>query len=332
MASQGTQSSGSAIETARIHVEASKGQVPSNQRAAAGSDGKERQDQRDAVTCLKHQMSTAVDRPKRNRNVICASSKSCDTSTSLLGPMDSDYGFAPSWPAIPPPSLLPQGRVTEASTVVEEDRKHILGKSKPADSNPDNDVNTSKTGGCAISRPHSPDATLVTVSQQQQQLQPAPAAQSLDLGLAQGHGQQHLKQHHQEQKRQNEEENDAHHPQHYYRCEGEHKEQRQMTSDSCVRFAECVGKSKTAASTSGSCAAAASSDTMSSPTLETAKGSGAIVSPPPSPQREQVSLPEDIYGAARVSEYWHGVHALSSLASSYVYDDIWAGDGGLNPR
>lgn len=48
--------------------------------------------------------------------------------------------------------------------------------------------------------------------------------------------------------------------------------------------------------------------------------------------REQVSLPEDIYGAARVSEYWHGMHALSSLASAYVYDDIWAGDGGLNPR
>lgn len=47
---------------------------------------------------------------------------------------------------------------------------------------------------------------------------------------------------------------------------------------------------------------------------------------------EQVSLPEDIYGAARVSEYWHGMHALSSLASAYVYDDIWAGDGGLNPR
>ncbi|CAN0349197.1 unnamed protein product, partial [Ectocarpus sp. 8 AP-2014] len=48
--------------------------------------------------------------------------------------------------------------------------------------------------------------------------------------------------------------------------------------------------------------------------------------------REQVSLPDDIYGAARVSEYWHGVPALSSLASTYVYDDIWAGDGGLNSR
>ena len=48
--------------------------------------------------------------------------------------------------------------------------------------------------------------------------------------------------------------------------------------------------------------------------------------------KEQVSLPEDIYGAARVSEYWHGMPALSSLASVYVYDDIWAGDGGLNPR
>lgn len=47
---------------------------------------------------------------------------------------------------------------------------------------------------------------------------------------------------------------------------------------------------------------------------------------------EQVSLPDDIYGAARVSEYWHGVPGLSSLASSYVYDDIWAGNGGLNPR
>ncbi|CAN0180209.1 unnamed protein product, partial [Pylaiella littoralis] len=47
---------------------------------------------------------------------------------------------------------------------------------------------------------------------------------------------------------------------------------------------------------------------------------------------EQVSLPDDIYGAARVSEYWHGVPALSSLASTYVYDDIWAGDGGLNLR
>ena len=47
---------------------------------------------------------------------------------------------------------------------------------------------------------------------------------------------------------------------------------------------------------------------------------------------EQVSLPDDIYGAARVSEYWHGVSGLSSLASTYVYDDIWAGDGGLNPR
>lgn len=47
---------------------------------------------------------------------------------------------------------------------------------------------------------------------------------------------------------------------------------------------------------------------------------------------EQVSLPEDIYGAARVSEYWQGMHALSSLASAYVYNDIWAGDGGLNPR
>lgn len=44
-------------------------------------------------------------------------------------------------------------------------------------------------------------------------------------------------------------------------------------------------------------------------------------------RQEQVSLPEDIYGAARVSEYWHGMHALSSLASAYVYDDIWAGDG-----
>lgn len=48
--------------------------------------------------------------------------------------------------------------------------------------------------------------------------------------------------------------------------------------------------------------------------------------------REQVSLPEDIYGAARVSEYWHGMHALSSIANAYVYDDIWAGDGGLNTR
>lgn len=47
---------------------------------------------------------------------------------------------------------------------------------------------------------------------------------------------------------------------------------------------------------------------------------------------EQVSLPEDVYGAARVPEYWHGMHALSSLASAYVYDDIWAGDGGLNTR
>ena len=48
--------------------------------------------------------------------------------------------------------------------------------------------------------------------------------------------------------------------------------------------------------------------------------------------REQVSLPDDIYGAARVSEYWHGVPGLSSLVSTYVYDDIWAGDGGLNQR
>lgn len=47
---------------------------------------------------------------------------------------------------------------------------------------------------------------------------------------------------------------------------------------------------------------------------------------------EPVSLPDDIYGAARVSEYWHGVPGLSSLVSTYVYDDIWAGDGGLNPR
>lgn len=331
MASEGTHSLGSAIEIARIHVEASKVQVPSNERAAAGSGGKERQDQRDAVTCVKHQMSTAVDRPERNRNVICASSKACNSSTSLLESTDSDYGFAPSWPAIPPPSLLPQGRVTEASTVVEEDRKHTLGESKPADSNSGNDINTSETGGCAISRSHSLDATLVTASPQQHRLQPAPAAQSMVLGLAR-HGQQHLKQHQQEQMRQNEAEINAHHPQHYYRREGEHKEQRQMTSGGCVEFTDCLGKPKSAASTSGSCAAAASSDTMSSPTLETAKGSGAIVSPPPSPQREQVSLPEDIYGAARVSEYWHGVHALSSLASSYVYDDIWAGDGGLNPR
>lgn len=50
------------------------------------------------------------------------------------------------------------------------------------------------------------------------------------------------------------------------------------------------------------------------------------------PSTEPVSLPDDIYGAARVSEYWHGVPGLSSLASTYVYDDIWAGDGGLNPR
>lgn len=48
--------------------------------------------------------------------------------------------------------------------------------------------------------------------------------------------------------------------------------------------------------------------------------------------RDQVSLPEDIYGAARVSEYWHGMTALSSLASAYVYDDIWAGNGGLTTR
>lgn len=47
---------------------------------------------------------------------------------------------------------------------------------------------------------------------------------------------------------------------------------------------------------------------------------------------EQVSLPEDIYGAARVPEYWRGMQTLSSLASAYVYDDIWAGDGGLNSR
>lgn len=52
----------------------------------------------------------------------------------------------------------------------------------------------------------------------------------------------------------------------------------------------------------------------------------------PATPTEPVSLPDDIYGAARVSEYWHGVPGLSSLASTYVYDDIWAGDGGLNPR
>eukprot|EP00752_Nemacystus_decipiens_P014595 g12997.t1 len=45
----------------------------------------------------------------------------------------------------------------------------------------------------------------------------------------------------------------------------------------------------------------------------------------PSTPTELVSLPDDIYGAARVSEYWHGVPGLSSLASTYVYDDIWAG-------
>ncbi|CAM9442846.1 unnamed protein product, partial [Scytosiphon promiscuus] len=51
---------------------------------------------------------------------------------------------------------------------------------------------------------------------------------------------------------------------------------------------------------------------------------------PPTAVREQVSLPEDIYGAARVSE-WHGVPAALA-ASTYVYDDIWAGDGGLQAR
>lgn len=334
MASAGKHESRVAIEIASRHVEASKGQVPSNKRAAAGSGGKERQDQHDASTCLKHQMSTAVDRPERNSTIICAPSKACDASTSLLASADSDYGFARSWPAIPPPSLLPQGGVTEASTVVEEDRKHPLGKSKPADSNPGNDINISETEGCAISRSHSPDAALVMASQQQQQLQPAPAAQSTVLGLSQEHRQHHLKQdhQHQEQNKRNEAESNAHHPQHCCRREGKHKEQRQSTRDSCPEFSDCFGKSETAASASGSCAAAASSGTTSSPTQETAKCSGAIVSPPPSPQREQVSLPEDIYGAARVSEYWHGMHALSSLASSYVYDDIWAGDGGLNPR
>eukprot|EP00903_Cladosiphon_okamuranus_P019476 g17910.t1 len=64
------------------------------------------------------------------------------------------------------------------------------------------------------------------------------------------------------------------------------------------------------------------------PALPPDAGEGGRATPP----TEQVSLPDDIYGAARVSEYWHGVPGLSSLASMYVYDDIWAGDGGLNPR
>ncbi|CAN0279394.1 unnamed protein product, partial [Hapterophycus canaliculatus] len=73
-----------------------------------------------------------------------------------------------------------------------------------------------------------------------------------------------------------------------------------------------------AATTAGTSAAAADAD------------ASAINRPYTTPLREQVSLPEDIYGAARVSE-WHGVPAALA-ASTYVYDDIWAGDGGLQTR
>ncbi|CAN0139734.1 unnamed protein product [Discosporangium mesarthrocarpum] len=48
--------------------------------------------------------------------------------------------------------------------------------------------------------------------------------------------------------------------------------------------------------------------------------------------KEEVCLPEDVYGAARVSEYWHGLHGLTSLASPYVYNDIWASGGVFNTR
>lgn len=65
---------------------------------------------------------------------------------------------------------------------------------------------------------------------------------------------------------------------------------------------------------------------------DTPHGCASPTSGRPTTPTEPVSLPDDIYGAARVSEYWHGVPGLSSLASAYVYDDIWAGDGGLNPR
>ncbi|CAM9994430.1 unnamed protein product, partial [Phaeothamnion confervicola] len=46
---------------------------------------------------------------------------------------------------------------------------------------------------------------------------------------------------------------------------------------------------------------------------------------------EEVCLPEDIYGSVRVSEFWQGLSEYSSLANTYVYDDIWA-SGGLAPN
>ncbi|CAM9130651.1 unnamed protein product [Ectocarpus sp. 12 AP-2014] len=122
-------------------------------------------------------------------------------------------------------------------------------------------------------------------------------------------------------------------------------------------FAAAAAAATTAAAAAATTAAASSAGTHGSPfeghqqqhddemkisdfsariaAAEEETTAGAAAAAPAGPRaapREQVSLPDDIYGAARVSEYWHGVPALSSLASTYVYDDIWAGDGGLNSR
>lgn len=54
---------------------------------------------------------------------------------------------------------------------------------------------------------------------------------------------------------------------------------------------------------------------------------GGLMQPPANIDTDTVCLPEDVYGGAKVNEYWHGIHGLTSLASAYIYDDIWAGLG-----
>ena len=261
---------------------------------------------------------------------------------------NADYGFAGSWPSIPVP-LTPSAGLSNRDlptwqTLQQQDSQHQAGAEAPtfssaaaataaaaaASAQEDGDLGLRGSGGggsgsgssCGVvgdtrSPSYSAQEQLQATSSKQQQQHRPLFDNNLDNSCSSGLG-----------------------PEGYqsawvgasrYETLGSGFDEAVAAATAAAAKAAGVAEHRDGGSNNGDSPVAAGFTPAEAAAADSAAGGGDTGTAKVSP-KEQVSLPEDIYGAARVSEYWHGMPALSSLASAYVYDDIWAGDGGLNPR
>lgn len=250
-----------------------------------------------------------------------SSSSEASPSHGIDGSTDGDYGFAPSWPPILLPTVVPSEGVVGARH--DPDVHEVERVLRPAGGDAAAGVRGSDVQH--HHHDHHGDPRLHLPGSQDHVAPPLPPSSSSP----------------QQQEQEQQGLLSGHYPGAAAAAAAIASTDNSISTNS---YADMETSSATAAAGAAAetfrlsaSAAGPSTSSDGEPSGEAATGSAPVTSSPHlnaqrCAAREQVSLPEDIYGAARVSEYWHGMHALSSLASSYVYDDIWAGDGGLNPR